>query len=633
MASVQPAQFFNSPALSREQFNRIAGSHNIPFLITSRLEDPAKLTPAHLEFASAEARDRFVSGGEFTPAFRQEYTRMVEVQRRSSVALALAEARTVTQITDVSQKPAHEQEMLRHLRTVSKLIDDLYMKQEGTYEYIDDIEAIKDSDPNSYKLFWRELGPKATTTNGDGDVFANALPDFPEKVADVFPKDIQNNTEELNRIGEDKKGLGNPFTVVVRNDAGELVAVPYHIYWKTEMDEIAAELDLAADAIKSDPQHASLNAYLTAAAQAFRDGDWHEADRKWVGMNMNNSQYAVRVAPDETYWGPGNMKAGFEFYLAEIDRETAKDLRTKLSPRLQDMENEIHNLVPHYQARQLVMDFPDFVTMILRGGDHKSPYGATIGQKLPNFSDEFSRMLIMTNYYADPESTANGLARNALLLSAEILAGYNPEPDDAHIPTLLHEGTHYFGPQASTLTALNRDGTAQVDGEGQPITVDVALGGTNSQVMEELKAQTGALYFIGWAKEQGIISEEKANNLYTKSILWAFGHISRGMGTLDKPRTYSQLSGIQIKWLMDAGVVTYGADERFSIDHSKMHAAVTSMMKEVVEVQVYGDGERATAWRESILEGTEGFEQIRGKEVRQRSDGYPTASFELGLQF
>ena len=632
---------FGVPALPRDDFNGLAAQRGLPLRIENRLIDPAGLTPADVVVTDPIRGFDYISNGKFTPRFIKQYKALVEMKRRDSVGRALGEGRGVKISHSVGSYPAAERKMIKCIKEVARLIDLLYMKQEGSFQYIDEIERLRFTDPDAYKLFWRENGPWATGTKGEQDPFANALESLPVKKEGVFPEDVELTPEVLEKIQKDTEGLGNQWTVVVKDAAGELKAVPYHVYWKNEMCEIATELEKAAQAVAGIQEHATLVTYLRAQARAFRDGSWFDADRAWVAMSQQNSKYAIRVAPDETYWGTGNMKAGFQLWFSEIDRETARKAQDILVPRLQQMENEIAKLVPLYKART-VAGFPiDFIHMLLRAGDHKSAYGATIGEKLPNFyrsdkDNSYSRMVVMTNYYTDPASRGEALAKRQLLLSARVLAGYSAGDELTHIDTLMHEMTHSLGVSAESYVAKNPDGTDRVDEAGKSLTSAVAMGGTNAQVIEELKAQTGALYWIGWQQQQGLISKQEANDLYTNAILWAFGHISKGLGTLEKPRTYSQLAAIQIRKLMDAGAITYNADEgegetkgRFDFHFDKFHAAVTTLFQDVNRIQVLGDREAATKLRADVIDGGEGYTLVRAKEVKERFSGFPTASFEL----
>ena len=78
-------------------------------------------------------------------------------------------------------------------------------------------------------------------------------------------------------------------------------------------------------------------------------------------------------------------------------------------------------------------------------------------------------------------------------------------------------------------------------------------------MLEELKAQTGALYFTDWLAARHAIGPKLVQEAHVRSITWAFGHISRGMAAADgQARPYSQLAAIQVGWLLKDGALACG---------------------------------------------------------------------------
>lgn len=603
------------PTLTKDTFNRLSAQFHFPFLITGKVDNTSTLTPQDLEFTSLTAHP-YVHKNRFTSTFLQVYRDMVEAERYAQVAMSLGSCRTIVQTRDLSTLPVQEKTMLKYLIRVSKKIESLYMKQLGTDVYFDAVSSKRIADPFSYRFFMRNHGP---TSDDSNNPLCNALPNFEKPTFPIYPHVLLDDAffKELNK----DKSLSSPWTVVTIQD-GQLISIPYHIYYKKEMESIARNLDKSADAIEGYKHEQPLYEYLRAAADAFRTGDWPSADVKWVAMNMHNSKYALRVAPDETYWAPGNLKAGFEFWLAFINPHAAL-FSDKIKPFIQEMENHLHELVPTYNARTVTFDLPDFIEMILRSGDHRTPTGAVIGQKLPNFTDKMSRMVVMTNYDNVPELKDMTIEIASSIFTNEVakraVAATTP------ITTLLHEMTHSLGVSASVFL------TPKFDDKGEPLTTMAALGGTNSQIMEELKAQTGALYWIGWLKDRNIFTEEEAKQYYYDCIRWAFGHIGRGMvDSSGAPKTYSQLAAIQMRHLINAGALTL-QEGKFDIVWDKLRAAITELFKITIEIQVNGDKERAEALRADIC-GGEGYQAIQGKRVEEIYAQFPQTTYDLKLK-
>jgi hypothetical protein len=194
----------------------------------------------------------------------------------------------------------------------------------------------------------------------------------------------------------------------------------------------------------------------------------------------------------------------------------------------------------------------------------------------------------MTNFYTDPDSLDAGESTSRALLCQETMALYTRDPEPLLFSTVLHEATHNLGPSHQY----------KVNGK---IDREVFQGGLAS-MLEELKAQSGALYFIDWLSEKNQYDKTEAQKSHVRDILWGFGHISRGMYDSDgHPEAYSQLAAIQLGVLMKEGAVKWedkvaanGSDKGcFQMDFAKMPAGVKTMM--TIAAQIKGKGDKAGA--------------------------------------
>jgi hypothetical protein len=191
----------------------------------------------------------------------------------------------------------------------------------------------------------------------------------------------------------------------------------------------------------------------------------------------------------------------------------------------------------------------------------------------------------MTNFYTDPDSLAAQRAVDESLLCRSVMRWYTTDPEPLLMSTVLHEAAHNLGPAHQ----YKVDG--KIDRE--------RFGGPLASTLEELKAQTAALYFTDWLVEKKQIDREAARRAHVRDLTWAFGHISRGMYDEDKhPRTYSQLAAIQLGRLMEDGVVSWRAGDTaangsdrgcFAIDSDRLPAAVGRLMQEVAGIKARGD--------------------------------------------
>jgi hypothetical protein len=528
-----------------------------------------------------------------------------EGNRRALVIDDLAQGRAAIVHNDLSSQPEPVKAFAKRMLEVGKRIDALYLTMNGAAALATQVPA---NDTESQSLFRRNRGPKCVGPKTETEKECSAIRGAPEPMVDVYPAKIDGvaQTDESFckklEARPDAKDLLDPFTAVREVDS-KLVAVPYNEAYKDQMSAIAGELTAAADALAGANEDA-LVAYLRAAATAFTNNDWFPADEAWAKMNVGNSKWYVRVGPDETYWEPCAHKAGFHLTLSRINQGLV-EWQDKLLPIQQDMENAVAARAgAPYKPRAVTFHLPDFIDIVVNAGDDRSPLGATIGQSLPNVGpvakESRGRTVATANLYTDADSVESARAESASLLDIESMKEYVDDPLPGLLSTTLHEATHNLGPAQEYAV------------KGKP--VEDKFGGPMDQLIEELKAQTGALFLVELLRGKGIVSDALARQIYVSSIVWAFGQISSGMYTTvgHQRKTYPQLAAIQVGFLLDKGALTWdakataanGTDKgAFAIHLDKMVAASDEMMKLVAGIKARGDVRAAEALAKKYVDG------------------------------
>jgi hypothetical protein len=519
-----------------------------------------------------------------------------EVARRAAVKKELSQGRVTLVETDLTKASAEEKRFVGFITQAAELIEKLYAKQQGTLELRTKIPA---DDPASKSLFFRNQGPKCEAPLTQNDPACSAIPDAPKgKLSGFYPAALLEKPkfcDELSRLeaGKKEKVLMDPFTVVAEDPdkKGAYKAIPFHEAFKEDVTAISGQLKAAAEALGS--TEPALKTYLLATAQAFTDDKWWPADEAWAKMDAKNSKYYIRVAADEVYREPCSTKALYHVSFGLINQGSLK-WQSKLDPLKTDMEKAIADLAgAPYKAREVSFKIPDFMDVALNAGDSRPPLGATIGQSLPNFgpvaNEGRGRTVAMLNFYTDPDSIEALKGTTASLLCKDTMPKYTSDPEPLLMSTVLHEAAHNLGPAHQYKT------NGKIDRE--------VFGGPLASTLEELKAQTAALYYTSWLVDKKQVTAEDAEKAHIRDIVWAFGHISQGMYDGDKhPKSYSQLAAIQLGWLMKNGAITWKADEIaandkdkgcFSIATDKLPAAVKSLMTEVAQIKGKGDKARA----------------------------------------
>jgi hypothetical protein len=279
---------------------------------------------------------------------------------------------------------------------------------------------------------------------------------------------------------------------------------------------------------------------------------------------------------------------------------------------------------PPYKARKVTFHLPDFIDIVINAGDDRNALGATIGESLPNWgpvaNEGRGRTVAMVNLYLDPDSIAARRSQAESVLDATSMAGYTGKQDAQLLETILHEATHNLGPAHEY----------QVGGK----TDEQVFGGPIAAVLEELKAQTGALFLLEFLRAKGIVPDDLARAAYADSIVWAFGHISQGMYTGQKTRkTYGNVAAIQIGFLIDHGALSWdphataanGKDQGALVIHpDKLVAACDAMMTTVAGIKARGDVKAAT---ELFAKYVDSSAVVPHAIIAERFLRFPKASF------
>lgn len=617
LAAALPAAAFAAPALPRSDFNRLAAQTGVPLFWLPVEQDTATLRPGDLAGVGDAELTRFVADGKFTAEFGHAYKFLVEERRREAVRRELDQGRPNLILSDFRSAPASERELVRRIAAAGRIIDELYAVQKGGRRWL---ASLIPGDAASLALYERNHGPWCEAPATQSDPFCSAVPSFPARKSDAYPERLAQDgamCDELKARG-DGKGLLDPFTVV-REENGKLVAVPLVKAYGPQMALVAAELRGAAAAQGDD--EAALRSYLFAAADGFETGSWAEADEAWSRMNGRNSKWYLRVAPDEVEFDPCQEKAGFHVSFARIDAASLS-WQDKLTPLRQEMEDSLAALTGGaYKARPVAFALPDFIEIVLNSGDSKPPLGATVGQSLPNWGkvaeENRRRTVVMTNLFEDADSKKTARQKAGELLDAKALESYSSDKDAGLIGTILHEATHNLGPHSDS----------RIKGR----TAAEVFGGRLEGVLEELKAQTGALWYVELLRRKGLVSDRLAREIYTHELAWCFSHISNGMTTDGgAPKPYSQLAAVQIGGFVKAGVLEWkeGPDgvERFTVDFAKLPGAVESLMAKVIRIKATGDVEGAKALVGGFVSGPDAS-LMRLDTVQARLRKYPKESY------
>ena len=228
-----------------------------------------------------------------------------------------------TLTTDISHLSDNEREMLGLLFEAADIMDNLFWQE----NYGDNAElmALIGDNPDLIKL--------ATIAYGPWDGLDGNRP-FVEGVgpkpagARFYPEDMTD--EEWEAFDDPNKT--SQYTMVVRDEEGNLKCVWYHDYFEQQIKKAASLLDDASE-LAGDEEFAE---YLRLRAKALRTDDYLESDMQW--MDVRNNNVDLVIGPIENYTDARfGIKASHEAFILIKDQEWTKQLARYVSyvPELQ----------------------------------------------------------------------------------------------------------------------------------------------------------------------------------------------------------------------------------------------------------------------------------------------------------
>jgi len=236
----------------------------------------------------------------------------------STVAERMAKYTTVALTTDTTTLTAKERQMIPLLIQAAQEMDSIYWME--TYGSRDSLMAsVTDSATRQFVDInygpWDRLDNNAPFIPGVG-------PKPPG--GNLYPRDVtkaQFDSAVAKGPAARADSLKSQYTMIRRDSAGGLVAIPYHVAFKSYNDTAVAKLRQAA-ALAED---AGLKRYLTLRADALATDNYQPSDLAWLDMKTNTID--VVIGPIENYEDElYGYKTANEAYVLVKDKTWSKRL-------------------------------------------------------------------------------------------------------------------------------------------------------------------------------------------------------------------------------------------------------------------------------------------------------------------
>jgi hypothetical protein len=460
---------------------------------------------------------------------------------------------TVTLTADLSHLSSNQKQMLSLLIEASDIIDDLFWQQAFGEDKESFLANIENEDVREFTRI--NYGPW-DRLNGDKPFMSGIAPKA--QGAEFYPKDI--TKEEFDKAKfDDKDGL---YSVVQRNEEGQLMTVAYSELYAEQISRIAAILEKAATF--ADVQEFSN--YLKMRATALRNDDYQASDFAW--MDMKNNPIDVVIGPIENYEDQlYGYRAAFESYVLIKDQSWSAKLAkyAEYLPELQKglpVKKKYKKEVPGSDADLNAYD-------VIYYAGHSNAGSKTIAINLPNDEqvqlEKGTRRLQLKNAM-QAKFDAIMLPIASTLIVPEQRENITFAAFFAN--TMFHEVAHGLGIKNT------------INGKG---TVRQSLK-EHASALEEGKADILGLYMIRQLLNKQVIAEGELKDYYTTFLAGIFRSVRFGASS-----AHGKANMVRFNYFAEQGAFTRNEHGLYSVNMEKMTTAIDSLSELILKLQGNGD--------------------------------------------
>lgn len=459
---------------------------------------------------------------------------------------------------DLSHLSENDRQVVRLLIEAAQPMDGVFWQE--AYGDKEAALALADGDEATRRFIEINYGPW-DRLRGDGPI-VDAVGTKPAG-ANFYPADM--TAEEFEAAAADNEAFRSLYTLVRRDEAGALVAHPYHEAFAEAHTAAAAKLREAAE-LASDP---ALAHYLMLRADALETDDYQPSDMAW--LDMKDNPIDVIIGPIETYEDQMfGAKAAHEGFVLIKDMEWSERLArfAALLPSLQ----ESLPVPGEYKAEMPGTDSDlNAYDAVYYAGDANA--GAkTIAINLPNdeevqFAKGTRRLQLKNAMQAKFDKIMVGIADKLIDEDQQHYVVF-----DAFFGNVMfHEVAHGLGIKNT------------IDEQG---TVREALR-EHASPMEEGKADVVGLHMVTQLFERGELTEHSVEHHYVTFLAGIFRSVRFGAAS-----AHGRANMVRFNYFREQGA--FSRDEatgRYRVDFEAMREAVAGLSELILTLQGDGDYE------------------------------------------
>ncbi|HCX23563.1 MAG: Zn-dependent hydrolase [Flammeovirgaceae bacterium] len=463
----------------------------------------------------------------------------------------LADYKSVMLTTDLSALSESEKAMIPKLIEAAKIMDQLFWYE--AYGKKDSLlAATADEATKAYIKInygpWDRLDDNNPFLEGVGAKPAGS---------NFYPADMTKEEFEAAEL----EGKTSLYTFIRRNEAGELITVPYNEMFAEEVQKVSQLLKECAELAEDE----GLKKYLSLRADALLDDNYQPSDMAWMDMKTNGID--VVIGPIENYEDAlYNYKAAHEAYVLVKDKLWS-DRLSKYAAYLPELQKGLP--VPdEYKAETPGSDADlNAYDVVYYAGDCNAG-SKTIAINLPNDEEvqlaKGSRRLQLKN-------AMQAKFDEILVPISKVLI--TPEQQQ-HITfdaffsnTMFHEVAHGLGIK----NTINNKGTVR------------SAIKEHYSALEEGKADILGLYMITQLHQKGEL-EGQIEDYYTTFMAGIFRSVRFGAAS-----AHGKANMIRFNFFKEMGAFTKQEDGTYKVDFEKMQSAMNALSELILKLQ--GDGD------------------------------------------
>ena len=491
-----------------------------------------------------------------------------------------------------------DKETLKHLVKAAAILENIHMQIDCKHnlpfkKYLEkEIEKGNEQAKLTKILFDAQKGINAIDSMTTPIRLAK---DIDEKLGKgVYPEDL--SKEEFHSVlkrmlnnGEDDevRKILTSRSMVIR-DGDKLKGIDYIDYFNEDFAKMADELELASKT----STNADFSEYLILQAKALRTADPMldaYADKKWAtlqdtpleftitrenyademtGTIVENAELSNMLKARNISPIPKDFLGGRVGIINKKGTEALMKIKQYLPILAKNMpfnDEYKQTISSDEDAKQTMVD----VDMVMASGDVGAYRGGiTLAENLPN-SDKLSltigggRRNVYHRQIRFISDMKKFQERLDAILDKDQQKYYNNEAD--HWFTIGHENAHSLGP---------KEGSEKL--------------GKYRNIIEENKADMGALAFVDLLTELGMYTKEQRDQILLTSVVDMFPKSKPTMSQAHRVRTV-----MQNKYFFDRGVYEINKDGKIHVDIEKVVPTAKEMLSEIVRIQIDNNFDKA----------------------------------------